>query len=563
MSAQSFIVVTIDGTRYAILKSRAMRLVTIGTIHPLPLTPPPVCGVTCVEGRTASLFDLGMSLGHPPHQPGRSNRMLVMNGDGQLQGFVVPSEDEFRCEDEPLPLPSALSLSVIQGVVIDKGIPIPVVDVTIVFDRLRRGRWLPVQAELADNALASNTVGEEVFRLFRAAGRTFAVAAAQLEPGAKTVGTLARLPLLSLLQAALTVQEGRAVAVVDLAARLGLDTSTKPNVAIGTQDGGLALAVDKDLGTRGPDEYTVASLAPLVRTSFMQAALCYQGHIVPVLDIASLLSPAEEGPLAERYHRAPPGFATQFGGDKTLGVREFLLLGDTFSVPATEVENVLAFRDIHVMPTPCSIVVGVTELDGQVLPVLDLALCFGAASRATSNWHLLLVRNYDFRALVLTESVGIERELPPDEQMPLPIEQQHQYVYGCYPDGSRGRLVLNVRALTLHFQTKLEAKTLERLMWDLRTAVARGPENEIAAQPPTPGKDGLLRRHVKDEAAKREAEEAAKREVEETIKSGRRRATSPGWGTTQGRDGRAPRGSACGQTQESARRQAWTRPSRL
>jgi LysM repeat protein len=68
---------------------------------------------------------------------------------------------------------------------------------------------------------------------------------------------------------------------------------------------------------------------------------------------------------------------------------------------------------------------------------------------------MLLVKNGNFCALVLTEAIFGERLLPVKIHRRLPFEEPHSLVYGCYPDEATVRLILNVEALAVHFNKTL------------------------------------------------------------------------------------------------------------
>ena len=68
---------------------------------------------------------------------------------------------------------------------------------------------------------------------------------------------------------------------------------------------------------------------------------------------------------------------------------------------------------------------------------------------------MLLVKNGDFRALVITEAIYGPRRVGLEAQRGVPIVLPHHVVYGCYPEASSVRLILNVEALAVHFDRAL------------------------------------------------------------------------------------------------------------
>jgi nucleoid-associated protein YgaU len=95
--------------------------------------------------------------------------------------------------------------------------------------------------------------------------------------------------------------------------------------------------------------------------------------------------------------------------------------------------------------------VGAAEHNGELLPVLDLAVWFGASSNIKPGWKMILVKNGNFRALVLTEAVFPKHNLSKEMHRTLPFALPHEFVYGCYPVDNVARIILNLAAMAVHF----------------------------------------------------------------------------------------------------------------
>jgi hypothetical protein len=174
-------------------------------------------------------------------------------------------------------------------------------------------------------------------------------------------------------------------------------------------------------------------------------------------------------------------------------------------------------------------VIGVTGHKGDVLPVLDLAMVFGRRSLETADWSMVLVKNGDFRAFVITEHVYDERMLPRDVQRKVPIILPHNLVYGCYPEGAVVRLILNVEALAVHFDKAMVKELLTALTREMAEAPAElvpsllpeehrpmEPRKEEEEPAVAAAAEASMKAAVEAEArAKSESEERARREAEE------------------------------------------------
>jgi LysM repeat protein len=99
-------------------------------------------------------------------------------------------------------------------------------------------------------------------------------------------------------------------------------------------------------------------------------------------------------------------------------------------------------------------------LEGELLPVLDLARLLGESSNATAAWRMIPVSNGNFKALVLSEKEPEPRSIKAGVQRDVPVHLPYPVVYGCYTEGDAIRLILNICALALHFDESRAAELL-------------------------------------------------------------------------------------------------------
>jgi chemotaxis signal transduction protein/nucleoid-associated protein YgaU len=218
------------------------------------------------------------------------------------------------------------------------------------------------------------------------------------------------------------------------------------------------------------DKVSIKPLPLIAQSSWLKNVVVREGELIPLIDLAMVLSPvfgaAGDKPLWQRYATGS-GFPALFAKVE-VGVVEFSLLGVRHALPKMEVEDVIAFKPCRMIPDVVPIVIGVAEHNGEILPVVDLAMMFGRRSIATPEWRMMLVHNGGFRALVITESVSGERRLPFDIHRAVPIHLPHNLMYGCYPDGNAVRIILNVEAISVHFEKSLIQKLMPALSQEMR-----------------------------------------------------------------------------------------------
>ena len=96
-------------------------------------------------------------------------------------------------------------------------------------------------------------------------------------------------------------------------------------------------------------------------------------------------------------------------------------MGKHHALPATEVKEVISLKGYRNLPGLPSIVIGVSEHNGALLPVIDIEACFGIKSEMTKSWKMIHLENGDFSALVITKAALDEKELPPELHRKIPL----------------------------------------------------------------------------------------------------------------------------------------------
>lgn len=159
---------------------------------------------------------------------------------------------------------------------------------------------------------------------------------------------------------------------------------------------------------------------------------------------------------------------------------EFSLLGSRHAVPQEEVRDDYPLLPILPVPGTAEIVLGVAALQGELLPVLDLAALFGRRTPLSPQSRMLHLVNGDFQALLVTEEVTARQPLPLEVQRKIPIALPYQVLYGCYLAADMVRLILNVESLAVHF----EKMAVRELVASLAPELLAAPAVASASSPP-------------------------------------------------------------------------------
>lgn len=465
---RNLLVFTLSGTRCGVWEDAVSSLRPATTLHRLPLSPPAIAGIAILDDHSATIADLAACLGLPAMTRAAGATFLVIEGGDRISGFVVGGAvDRFPCAPaQVLPLPDALRTSVIDScAVLTTGV-VPVINVRELHGRLSQGN-LDVQRPAGNPPAAGVDLSRvSSVRLFSIGGERFCVAAEGTSYREAPVDRIAAVPGTAFGIAGVMLEEGALVPVMRLEEGLGIeDRAVRKGVLIaGGAFAPCGMLVDQDLGIIGSKEFRLLALPPLVGLPWMPAAAVAGGRAFPFIEAGMLLSCLEGGdrPPQQRFTTSS-GFAASFRkGD--VDVTEFSLLGDRHAVPKEDVKEVHPVLPVTRIPQAPLIILGVAELQGALLPVLDLAAVFGRRSSIGRKWRMLQIANGDFQALVVTKEVAGDRHLPPDTQREVPIALPHQVLYGCYLDAGAVRLIMNVEALTVHFEKTAVRELLTSLL---------------------------------------------------------------------------------------------------
>lgn len=476
---KELIVLTLGGLRYGVWKDALLSIEDMQTIHRLPLSPACIAGMTIIDGRTATLADLSACLGLPAMAREKRGHLLLLPEQEKVAGFAVEGEIEHLAVDPGvlLPMPDYLRTAVIDTCAVHDSEPIPVINLSLLSGSILKADSEPPVAEFRVPATEPRDVTSiKKVRIFESGRELFAAPAAGIEEESVELGRISRLALLPPSVKGLSFVRESVLPVISLSRKMNLPKAGAEALALvaGINGARFAFIVDADEGTLFRKDFMIRLLPPLAESRWVRGAVLRPEEIIPLIDLGALMSAragdGDEKPLPERY--APDSRFRFLFGREDVEIMEFSLLGARHALPKSEVEDTVSFRPFRQVPNVQPIVVGVAEHNGKLLPVLDLAMCFGRRSLVTPEWSMLLVKNGDFRALVITEAVFGERRLELNVQRGVPIVLPHRVVYGCYPDAATVKLILNVEALAVHFDKALVKDLLRALSKEMEQAPA-------------------------------------------------------------------------------------------
>jgi chemotaxis signal transduction protein/nucleoid-associated protein YgaU len=471
---KEIILIGFGGSRYGVWKDSVLGSRETGAIHPLPLSPAQFAGVSEIDGLTANIFDLASCMGHEPFDRRGAGRVLIMVEGSRPEGFVFREETE-RLEialEDVHPMPDYFKAPAFSACVRHEGEMFPVIDIEALYERVLHPRWKPPVPYFPNAVPEEDPSGVEGVRVFELDGRLFAAPAGSIEEDAVRPGRIIGMPLAPPHVEGVAFLNGRVSTVINPARLMGLKESPGYGRLLVSKTGGFGFLVNSDMGRLDEGSLEIMPLPPLVSSSLMSRALLRDGEVIPLLNISALASNSPKE-IMFKGHKPKSRFHGLFG-KRDVKVLEFSLPGAVHSFPDSQVEDVVSSRPYRRITGFSPLVVGLAEHDGEILSVIDLAKCISRNSESSAGPEMVLLKNGDFRVLVLTEAVRGRRLLSLGQQLRLPVNLPHRFVYGCYQDGEMVRLILNAAALTIHFDERLTEGLLEAT----HALPAEGPEGK-------------------------------------------------------------------------------------
>ncbi len=482
---KELLVLSADGMKYGVWKADILSIKDAQAVHKIPLSSARIAGMSIIDGRAVTLADFSACIGLAPVSKENIGHILLMSEDKKIAGFVVEGEIEHLMipSNDVFPMPDYLKTPVIDTCVMHANEPVPVINIPLLYSGVQNAERKPFGAEFSipgrkhEDALKGVSV-------FKSGGEFFAVPSEQIKSISQQPSHVSRLALTPDYVKGIAFCDNKLLPVVHLSTAMGLpEKGTGEKMLVIEMAGvSLGLLIDSEHEALSEKQFSLMPLPPVVKTAWMQAAAFTGGNIAPVIYAQPLLSTKQDAdlkPLPQQY--SPDSQFSSHFGKRDAKVLEFSILGRRQALPASEVEDVLHFKSCHNVPGKHPMIIGVEEHKGELLPVIDIAVCFGKQSLATPEWSMLLVKNGDFRGLVVTDAVFGERVITPDAQRPLPIKLPHNLVYGCYPAEKTVVLILNVEALTVHFDKVQIKKILDTIPLHVEKA-----QGKVVIPPPKP-----------------------------------------------------------------------------
>lgn len=432
-------------------------------IYHLPLTPAYLDGVVDLNGATTYVFNLATLVGITSSISADEGTLLVISRKDPPAAFRIDeiSGEAIIKNDEIIPIPAYLKSEFINTCAIHEERLIPIINLNRIFKSIRSERIeTPAKLSLSPPAgVANKNLSKEKIKFFLLGKETFATL--EFDPGQPLFkpNNIAIIPGTPDFVLGISLFQGLALTIIDTSIRLNDKKSEGRKVLISKTGKDLfGFIVDAEKKRHKNTKDKTLKLPHLTCKKWMTSAIFTGTEVIPILKLSSLLSPEERTSkemLAKKYK--PDHLFEQSFFKQKVNISEFILMGKHHALPAIEVKEIIRLKRYRNLPGLPSIVMGVSEHKGALLPVIDIEACFGIKSEMTKSWKMIHLENGDFSALVVTKAALDEKELPPELHRKMPLMMKHRFLYGCYPNNEAKMisLTLNVYKMAVYFDKEM------------------------------------------------------------------------------------------------------------
>lgn len=468
----------LDNKEYGVWEDEILSIKDVRAIHWLPPIPEYIAGMSILNGGTVTLFDFPACIGLSSVNKDKSSYFVLLTEQEENKaGFIV--DDIINKipipSDAVIPIPDYLKTPVIESCAICESKPIPIVNISTLYNLVQKTDYVPYKSDLLSLKTRQDDYSDRSIRIFECSNETFAVSSNFIDTGPEKPGPVSQLSLTPVYVKGMIFHNKSVLPLINLSQLLNLSSvKSQETMLFANIDGqDFGFLVDSDIGRLNSKNFSLKPIPPVAQSCSMRKAAIYQKKIIPLIDLDVLLSssvdnlpdnPADntnDSSLSEKYS-TDSQFQLEFA-KKEVEVLEFSLLGTRHALPKSEVEDSFNLKPFRHIPNIKPIIAGVAKHNGELLPVLDPAVCFQRESVVAPNWQMILIKNGNFRALVLTDTVFSPRRLSVKMQHNLPFEVPQTLVYGCYPYESSVRLIFNTQALAVHFDSQMFRKLFSSL----------------------------------------------------------------------------------------------------
>jgi outer membrane protein OmpA-like peptidoglycan-associated protein/chemotaxis signal transduction protein len=458
------ILFSLNESRYAVSKNDILFIKIIQKVHEIPFASAEFSHLSILNNKVVNLIDISIYLDCPRVNHEGPFSLLVLSEQEKLAGFFVNGmiKEEKLVSQPVLDIPDYLKTPYFHTCLfLDREI-IPFIKIGELYKLIKKGDFKRPQFQFSVKRMRKRPAINK-FKIFEYNNQLFAISSKGIQSGIIKPEIVCNLPFAPSYMEGLVHYEGKVLPLIRLAAYMHLPVKKKEEgmfiYHVQEQSFGFLVAKEKEEITCKTG--MVKTVPPIMRTTvqshWLNEAIIDKEQIIPLVNLNSVLTNKPDNELIkplDQMYKGSSLFSSKIYKEK-ITVFEFPILGAFCAVPESEVEAVVNLSSIWPLPAVSSIILGITLYKDEIIPVLDLAMCYGKRSSIQDNWKMILIKNGNFRAFIVTKAVSGKQVLPLDIQKRLPLSLPHPIVYGCYLKEKHVSLIFNVMAAAVHFNTPI------------------------------------------------------------------------------------------------------------
>ncbi len=448
---------TLSDHRFAVRKEEVATAREVETVHRLPFSPEHIVGLAMIDKRRIALADLAAMIGLPSFAGKYPAQVIIGTDQGAETGFIFAGElTEIEIEEESFQrMPRYLATAEISSCLDYQGRAVQIIDLNALYRLIASGKLEPSLPTFPLPDPRPPAPEPKRIKLCKVGGEVFGLPAEIADHVFDKPLSITALPATPPFIKGVAFVDNFLSPVIDLAGKIDLPARIDQaerllNIDLGEDR--FSLLVDDYLGEIDDHQYIVHHLPPLAQSGLIKSIVVYDGELIPLLEPPAILDPdpSAQKKSPEHSYQLDSKFARHFN-HQDIEVVEFILLGERHALPREEVEDILPVSSFRKLPNLQSLVIGIIMHQDRIVPVLDPALVFGRFSPVTYDWQMILIKNGDFLAFIVSETTFADRKLPLSIHKKVPLSHSDSLVYGCYPDANRVRLIINAADLATRF----------------------------------------------------------------------------------------------------------------
>ncbi len=447
--------IRLNQDKYAIRTNDIKDIKKTGTIHSLTFNSRDIqIYSTLIDDKFFYFFDLAMYFKYQSNCTNNEGNIFIISKKDEINGFIVNNENlNTISPDNIMSLPEYLKSDIIDSCAIVSNEPIPIININNIHNNLKQCNYkLPSLHYFLDKKKQIQINSVQNFIIYKINKHYFCIPENDIADIQLIPDHISQLPFFPDFINGIAFMKNKLITIIKLHVFPGdfsKNNNTLFTLTIGRQIFGFR--VDSYKKSIYSQNAKIFKLPLLVRSKWINYVIIKKDKIYPVLDIYHLLNNTkgkiEKKNFSEQYKpksKFPDSFLK-----KDIEILEFEIFGVQYGIPKEEVIKHFVSLPYQEIPNNNQIIIGISVYKNEILPVLDITKFLGIRSDMKSNWQMILVKNGNFKALIIVEKILGWKKIALENERHLPFEQKYPFVYGCHIDNIV-KLILNIEAIAIY-----------------------------------------------------------------------------------------------------------------